>query len=40
MRWFCRGLSKKEHIAILAHIKENFPNINVLVDDGPLVGPG
>jgi hypothetical protein len=40
MRWFCRGLSKQEHLAILTRIKEKFPNINVLMDDGPLVGPG
>jgi hypothetical protein len=40
MRWFCRGLSKEEHIAILARIKAKFPNINVLMEDEPIVGPG
>jgi hypothetical protein len=40
MRWFCRGLSKEEHVTILQRIKRKFPNINVLMDYEPLVGPG
>jgi hypothetical protein len=40
MRWFCRGLSKEELIAILTQIKGKFPNITVLMEYEPLVGPG
>jgi hypothetical protein len=35
-----RWLSREDKIAILTRIEEKFPNINVLMDDGPLVGPG
>jgi hypothetical protein len=40
MRWFCRGLSNEERVVILQRIKSKFPNINVLMDYEPLVGPG
>jgi hypothetical protein len=40
MRWFCRGLTKEDHLAILTRIKAKFPNINVLLENEPLVGPG
>ncbi len=40
MRWFCRGLSHEEHLAILVRIKAKFPNINVLMENEPIVGPG
>jgi hypothetical protein len=40
MRWFCRGLSREELIAILTRIKSKFPNIKVLMENDPIVGPG
>jgi hypothetical protein len=40
MRWFCRGLSKEEQVAVLQRIKGKFSNINILMDYDPLVRPG
>lgn len=40
MRWLCRDISKEERAVLLSWIKEKFPNIDVLMDDGAIVGPG